>query len=109
VRSGIVAQGYRTIKQLIDSEGDSLEIYQWVFNHTLDWDDPKHALEIGRRFVARLLEEGRPYPALELFEQCRKISPAFSLDSDVRAALGDYARKIGRHRVADELTAAPQV
>ncbi|HEX5047169.1 MAG TPA: hypothetical protein VFX89_08625 [Gammaproteobacteria bacterium] len=109
VRSGIVAQGYRTIKDLIDSEGGSLEIYQWVFNHTLDWDDPKHALEIGRRFVARLLEEGRQYPALELFDQCRKISPAFALDADVRTALGDYARKIGRHRLADELATAPQV
>jgi hypothetical protein len=108
VRSGMVAQGYRTIKQLIESEGDSLEIYQWVFNHTLDWDDPKHALEIGRRFVARLLEERRQYPALELFEQCRKLSPTFQLDADVGAALGDYARKIGRHRVADELAAAPQ-
>jgi len=109
VRSGLVAQGYRTIKDLLDSEADSLEIYQWVFNHTLDWDDPKHALEIGRRFIARLLQERRPYPALELFEQCRRISPAFDLPGDTRAALGDYARNIGRHRVADELAAAPQV
>ena len=107
VRSGLVAQGYRTIKELLDSEADSLEIYQWVFNHTLDWDDPKHALEIGRRFVERLLQEGKPYEALELFEQCRRMSPTFEPAPAARAALGDYARGIGRHRVADELAAAP--
>ena len=107
VRSGLVAQGYRTIKHLLDSEADSLEIYQWVFNHTLDWDDPKHALEIGQRFVARLLQERRPYPALELFEQCRRMSPAFELPAETRAVLGDYARTIGRHRLADELAPAP--
>ncbi len=106
VRSGIVAQGYRTIKALLDSEGDSLEIYQWVFNHMLDWDDPKHALEVGKRFVARLLEDRKPYQALELFEQCRRLSPAFDLPADARAALRDYARNIGRHRVADELAQA---
>jgi hypothetical protein len=106
VRSGIVAQGYRTIKALLDSEGDSLEIYQWVFNHMLDWDDPKHALEVGKRFVARLLEERKPYQALELFEQCRRMSSAFELPADTRTALRDYARNIGRHRVADELAQA---
>lgn len=108
VRSGLVAQGYRTIKHLLDSEADSLEIYQWVFNHMLDWDEPNHVLEVGRRFIARLLEEGKPYEALELFEQCRRMSPAFDLPADTRAALGDYARNIGRHRVADDLAAAPQ-
>ncbi|HET8696543.1 MAG TPA: hypothetical protein VFO94_03605, partial [Gammaproteobacteria bacterium] len=103
VRSGIAAQGYRTVKELLDREGNSLEIYQWVFNHMLDWDDPKHALEVGRKFVVRLLEERKPYQALELFEQCRRMSPAFDLPDETRVALGSYARGIGRHRVADEL------
>jgi hypothetical protein len=109
VRSGMLAQGYRTIKEeLLEREGNSLDIYQWVFNHTLVWDEPKHALEIGKRFVARLIEEGKQYQALELFDQCRRIAPEFALTADTRTALHDYARTIGRHRIADELAAAPQ-
>ncbi|HSC17217.1 MAG TPA: hypothetical protein VLI71_18950, partial [Gammaproteobacteria bacterium] len=43
VRSALPAQAYRTVKELIESEGDTLEIYQWTFNGMLAWDDPRHA------------------------------------------------------------------
>ena len=77
VRSGLPAQAYRTVKELIDSEGDSLEIYQWTFNGMLAWDDSRHAAMLGERFAKRLWEEGRKHDALELAQRCRKLSPSF--------------------------------
>ncbi len=47
VRSGLATQAYRTIKDLIADEGDSLEIYQWAFNGMLEWDPPEHAAMLG--------------------------------------------------------------
>jgi hypothetical protein len=114
VRSGLPAQAYRTVKELIASEGESLEIYQWTFNGMLAWDDPKHAALLGERFAARLWQAGRKVDALELAERCRKLSPSFAPPAVFTAELAAYARSIGRHRSADELealagAAAPRV
>src|SRR4051812_1829300 len=65
IRSGFVDQGYNTLKQLISAEGDSLEVYQWVFNRMLDWQEQKFALDLARRFVVRLVEENRGPAALD--------------------------------------------
>jgi hypothetical protein len=111
VRSGLPAQAYRTVKELIESEGDSLEIYQWAFNGMLAWDEPHHAALLGERFAKRLWDEGRKIDALELAERCRKLSPRFSPPASFTAALASYARSLGRHRSADdfeELAAAGQ-
>jgi hypothetical protein len=105
VRSGLAAQGYRTIKELIASEGDSLEIYQWTFNGMLAWDEPEHAVLLGERFAARLWEAGRKIDALELAQRCRKLSPKFAPPATFAAELAEYARSIGRHRLADDLRA----
>jgi hypothetical protein len=106
VRSGLPAQAYRTVKELIASEGDSLEIYQWTFNGMLAWDEPQHAVLLGERFAARLWQAGRKVDALELAERCRKLSPSFVPPAAFTAELAAYARSIGRERIADELTAA---
>jgi hypothetical protein len=104
VRSGLPAQAYRTIKELIDSEGDSLEVYQWTFNGMLAWDDPRHAAMLGERFAKRLWDEGRKHDALELAQRCRKLSPSFVPPAAFTAELAAYARELGRHRLADDLT-----
>jgi hypothetical protein len=104
VRSGLPAQAYRTVKELIDSEGDSLDIYQWTFNGMLAWDDPRHAAMLGERFAKRLWEEGRKHEALELTQRCRKLSPSFVPPAAFTAELAAYARELGRHRLADDLT-----
>jgi len=106
VRSGLQAQAYRTIKELIASEGDSLDIYQWTFNGMLAWDEPHHAALLGERFARRLWDEGRKVDALELVQRCRKMSPQFSPPAAFTAELAEYARSLGRHRLADELRAA---
>jgi hypothetical protein len=105
VRSDLAAQAYRTVKELVASERDSLEIYQWVFNGMLAWDDPKHAAMFGERFAARLWQADRKVDALELAERCRKMSPSFVPPAAFVAELAAYARSIGRHRSADELAA----
>jgi hypothetical protein len=104
VRSGLPAQAYRTVKELIDDEGDSLEIYQWSFNAMLAWDEPKHAAMLGERFAKRLWEAGRKVDALELAQRCRKLSPSFVPPAAFTAELAAYARELGRHRLADDLT-----
>jgi hypothetical protein len=106
VRSHLPAQAYRTIKELIASEGDSLEIYQWTFNAMLEWDESHHAALLGERFARRLWDEGRKVDALDLAQRCRKLSPQFAPPASFVAELAAYARSINRHRLADELTEA---
>jgi hypothetical protein len=106
IRSGFVDQGYNTLKQMIAAEGDSLEIYQWVFNRMLDWQEQKFALDLARRFVVRLIEEKREPAALDLIQQCRRLSPTFEVPPEIAAKLSVYARSIGRPKLAEELKAA---
>ena len=105
VRSGLAAQAYRTVKELIASENDSLEVYQWTFNGMLRWDEPQHAALLGERFAKRLWDEGKKIDALDLAQRCRKLSPKFVPPAAFAAELAAYARSIGRHRVADEIGA----
>jgi hypothetical protein len=104
VRSGLPAQAYRTIKELIESEKDSLEIYQWTFNAMLAWDESKHAAMLGERFAKQLWDAGRKVDALELAQRCRKLSPSFVPPAAFTVELAAYARELGRHRLADDLT-----
>jgi len=103
VRSGLPAQAYRTVKELIESEGDSLEVYQWTFNGMLAWDDQRHAAMLGERFAKKLWDAGRKHDALELAQRCRKLSPSFVPPAAFAAELAAYAREVGRHRLADDL------
>jgi hypothetical protein len=106
VRSGLAKQGYRTIKELIAAEGESLDVYQWTFNGMLAWDEQEHAALLGERFARRLWEEGRKVDAIELAQRCRRLSPKFAPPAAFVAELAEYARSIGRHRLADELGAS---
>ena len=67
-------------------------------------DDPKHAAMLGERFAKRLWDAGRKVDALELAQRCRKLSPSFAPPAAFTAELARYAREIGRHRLADDLT-----
>ena len=59
----------------------------------------------GARLVAaRLWEVGRKVDALELAQRCRKLSPKFAPPAAFTAELAEYARSIGRHRLADDLS-----
>ena len=103
IRSGLLAEGYATIKTLAATEHDSLEIYQWLFNQLLTWEDHTHALALGSRFVARLLADGHEHNALELADQCRRVSTEFALPTETARELAAYARGVGRQRLAADL------
>jgi hypothetical protein len=105
IRSGFLTEGYGTIKQLVAREGESLDVYQWVFNKMLDWEKPQHAVELAQPFLVALMKERRYAAALTLLEQCRRLSPSFAPPPDTLASLSSYARTIGRPRLADELAA----
>jgi hypothetical protein len=105
IRSGFVEQGYNTLRQMIAAEHDSLEVYQWVFNRMLDWQEQKFALDLARRFLARLVEEKREPAALDLIQQCRRLSPTFEIPPEIAAKLSAYARTVGRPKLAEELAA----
>ncbi|HVS22981.1 MAG TPA: hypothetical protein VMU03_04585, partial [Gammaproteobacteria bacterium] len=108
IRSGFVEQGYNTIKGLIASEGDSLDAYQWLFNRMLDWEDKKYALDLAKRFVVRLLTEKRERDALDLIVQCRRLAQTFEVPPEVAGPLSEYARAIGRPKLAEDLAVAAQ-
>jgi hypothetical protein len=60
---------------------------------------------LGERFAQRLWEEGRKVDAIELVQRCRKLSTRFALPAEFLGELALYARSIGRHRLADDLSA----
>ena len=105
IRGGLVAEGYRTIKELLTAENDSVDAHQWVFNHMLTWQDHTHALQFAQRFIDRLIEADRTHTALELVAQCRRMSRNFVVVPATAERLAGYARTIGRDGVADELAA----
>lgn len=105
IRSGFVEQGYTTIKRLLAAEGDSLDVYQWVFNRMLDWQEKKYALDLAKRFVVRLVDEKRERAALDLIVQCRLLSPTFEVPPEVAGPLSAYARALGRPKLAEDLAA----
>jgi hypothetical protein len=104
IRGGLPAEGYRTIKELLAAENDGVDAYQWVFNRMLEWEDRSHALQFATRFIERLVAAGREHGALELVAQCRRLWKDFAVPPVAAARLEEYARMIGRHGAADELT-----
>jgi hypothetical protein len=105
IRSGLVAEGYATLRKLTAQHGESLDVQYWLFDNMLEWEDRRHALEIGKRLVERHVAEGDLMLAVELFTRCRRIDASFSIRAREAAALATFARSIGRKGVADELTA----
>ena len=108
IRSGHVEQGYRVIRDLIASEGESVDVYQWVFNRLLDWQEQRYALDVAQTFLGRLVAEKHYRGALDLIQQCRRLSPTFAIPAEVAHTLSEYARTTGRPRLADELAGTVQ-
>lgn len=106
IRGGLVAEGYRTLKQFSAAHGDRVEVQYWLFENMLDWEDPTHALAVARRLIERHLAERELQAALELYARCSRVDAAFGLEPAAAAALAPYARSLGRAGLADELEAA---
>jgi hypothetical protein len=106
-RSGLAVEGHATIKKLLNAEGRSLEIYQWIFSELSNWEDKSTAQHFAIGYVDRLLRADLKHEALDLFASCRRRSAEFDIAEEAARELASYARSIGRHGVADELHQAP--
>jgi hypothetical protein len=105
IRSNLVAEGYETLRKLTARHGESFDIHYWLFDNMLEWEDRRHALEIGARVIERHVADGELTLAFDLFTRCRRTGTAFSVSPAAAAALAGFARSIGRNGVADELAA----
>jgi hypothetical protein len=106
IRGGLVAEGYRTLRQFSAAHGDRVEVQYWLFENMLDWEDRVHALAVARRLVERHLSDGEPQAGLELYARCARLDPGFALEPAAAMALAEQARSLGRQGLADELEAA---
>jgi hypothetical protein len=106
LRSGLVAEGYETLRRLSAQNGDSAEFQYWLFENMLDWEDRSHALSVGARLIERQVVAGKLYEALELLTRCRRFAPGFTVSAEAASALAAFARSIGRHGLADDLATA---
>ncbi|HEX6993910.1 MAG TPA: hypothetical protein VF339_07160 [Gammaproteobacteria bacterium] len=103
IRSGLVEQGYRTIRALVEGEGWSDAVYRWVLQQMLGWEDRAHARAFGAGYVDRLLATDRRHAALELAAHLRDDEGRITVSEGAATALAEYAESIGRYRLADEL------
>jgi hypothetical protein len=103
IRSGLVAEGYHTLRQLIAENDGSLDVQHWLFDQMLAWEDRRHALQIGARLVDRLVASGDVPRAFELYIRCRRVPGDLPIGPEAAGKLAAYARKIRYHDVADEL------
>lgn len=103
LRSRNEAAGYKTLHDLVDREGDSIEVNFWLVENMLEWEEKRFALEVAAKLIPRLLERGDAAEALELFRRCRRRDPRFRLPDELSARLGEHAAAFGHHGLAGEL------
>ncbi len=107
-RSGILVSGYNTLHQLVDSNGDSIEVNYWLVENMLEWQEKKFALEVATKLFPRLVARGDVAGAFELYKRCRRRVPEFRPESRDAAAIGEYAAAIGQAGIAAELGYNPK-
>ena len=103
-RSDQHREAYLELRQLIDREQQSIDVFAWLFEKTLEWEDKRCAMDIGRRFVHRLLEDNNETQALGIVLRCRRHTSPLVLVTGDAARLSNYARNNGQLGLADELT-----
>lgn len=103
IRSGLLPEGFETIRRLVDENGRSREIQFWVFEQMIRWDDRTHALHIARRLIEQLLSENDVASAFELFVRCRRIGDVGLADT-ARQRLAAFASENGQTAIAGELS-----
>jgi len=102
-RSGLNFAGYKTLKDLVADNGDSLEVNHWLVENMLDWEDKKYALEVAAKLLPRLMTGNDLAGALELYQRCRRRNAGFRVAQPHAGQLADYARSVGQSGLADEL------
>jgi len=103
-RSGLYAAGYKTLHDLVEANGDSLEINHWLVENMLDWQEKRYALEVAATLMPRLLTRGDGAGALGLYHRCRRRDPDFRLPAEQAAVLAGYAADFGQTGIVAELS-----
>jgi hypothetical protein len=103
-RSGLASSGYKTLHQLADANGDSIEVNYWLVENMLEWEDRKYALEVAVKLMPRLLARDDAAGALELYQRCHRRDPAFRPAKAEAERLAEYAQATGHAGLADELS-----
>ena len=103
-RSGLKSAGYKTLHDLVDANGDSLEINHWLVENMLEWEDKQYAIEVAAKLMPRLLARDDAAGALDLYRRCRRHDPDFRLPQPAAEQLAEYARSFGHTGLADELS-----
>jgi hypothetical protein len=104
LRSGLIGSGYKTLHDLVDANGDSIEVNHWLVENMLEWEEKKYALEIAVRLLPRLLANADGAAALDLYRRCRRRDPEFRLPKADAERLAEYALAVGHPGLADELS-----
>jgi hypothetical protein len=104
LRSGLISSGYKTLHDLVDANGDSIEVNHWLVENMFEWEQKKYALEVAARLIPRLLGNGDGAGALELHQRCRRRDPEFRLPAADAERLAEYAQAVGQPGLADELS-----
>lgn len=102
-RSGLLSAGYKTVRDLIVQNGDSLDVNYWLVENMLEWQDKKFAIELASKLMPRLLESGDAAAALDLYRRLRRYNLAFSLTPEQSGQLGAHAAAYGQTGLAAEL------
>jgi len=103
VRSGLVTEGYRTLRQFVVENGLEVDLQYWLFENTLEWEDKEPTLRIGLDLIEQLVEEKAVSSAFKLYLRCRDLSSHFTLGSVGAGELADYAHQIGQLEALGEL------
>jgi len=107
-RSGILVSGYNTLHQLVDANGDSIDVNYWLVENMLEWQDKKFALEVATKLFPRLVARGDVAGAFELYKRCRRRVPDFRPAPRDAAAISEYAATVGQAGIAAELGYNPE-
>jgi hypothetical protein len=103
-RSGLNAAGYKTLRELVETNDDSLEVNHWLVENMLDWQDKRYGLEVAAKLIPRLLARGDGAGALELYRRCRRHDPDFRPPRPQAEQLAAHAAAVGQAGLADELS-----
>ena len=95
--------GLGHIYKWLQNDPDPDKAWEWFYERMLQWEDSRHALFYGQRYLSRLLERDDPIKACKLILRCRMEDETFRpLAEDLSAAI-EAAERCGNRELAGAL------
>lgn len=104
IRSGLADSGYQTLRDFLAENAHSPEAWYWLVENMFDWENKQHAVSVARRLISSELERGAAGAALDLYRRCRRRDPDFGVPPQEARTLAAFAKSIGQHGTASELS-----